>query len=237
MGTFLAEWRRSCVIVHVTDGAPRSGDDARNAGCATPTEYAGLRRREFDRALNAAGIVSASTVCLECPDQQATWHIADYARFLAGLFEEVASPVVFTHPYEGGHPDHDAAAAAVHAATLLAKNRPGLLEFASYHAGAGGMECERFLQEDGIPVWNRCLTREQHEWKKQVLAQYRSQTRVLAQFPLSREPVRVAPVYDFSRAPHAGTLYYERFDWGVQGDKWRALAGRAFKDLGITCVC
>ena len=237
LGVFLAEWAQPCVIVHLTDGAPRSGGDAWNAGCATPGEYAALRRQEFNEALNTAGIIAASTVCLDYPDQQAAWHIAVYARFLARLFEQMESPLVFTHPYEGGHPDHDATAAAVHAATLLAKNRPRLLEFASYHAGAGGMECERFLDEEAISVWDRRLTREQQEWKKNVLAQYRSQTRVLAQFPLSREPMRVAPVYDFSQPPHPGALYYERFDWGVRGDEWRALASRAFQDLGIACVC
>jgi N-acetylglucosamine malate deacetylase 2 len=241
MGVLMARWKWPCVIAHLTDGAPESGDDARRAGCATPREYAALRRREFERALEVAGIKAISTICSECPDQRATFRIADHARFLARIFEDVFQqqdrPIIFTHPYEGGHPDHDATAAAVHAAAQLSKPGLKLFEFAGYHAGADGMECECFLGEDGAAPPHRPLTGEEREWKRKVLAEYSSQTPVLSQFPLRYEPVRIAPAYDFSCPPHAGKLYYERFDWGVCGDEWCAAAGRAFRDLGIACVC
>jgi LmbE family N-acetylglucosaminyl deacetylase len=236
LGVLLPVLEPPCAIVHVTDGAPRSGDDARNAGCATWQQYAALRRREFERALAAAGAPSATTICLDCPDQQAVFRIADHAARLAAIFDELRPSVVFTHAYEGGHPDHDATAAAVHAAVRLLKAPVPLTEFAGYHAGAAGMECECFL-ENGADVVPRLLTARESQWKRAVLNCYASQARVLAQFPLRREPLRPASRYDFARPPHEGTLYYDRFGWGVHSTEWREIAGRSFRDLGIPCEC
>jgi N-acetylglucosamine malate deacetylase 2 len=232
-GVFLAASQQSRTIVHVTDGAPRSGDDARAAGCGTWQEYAALRRREFGRALKA-GRIEAATVCAGYPDQEAAWHIAELAHCLAALFRREPQPTVITHPYEGGHPDHDATAAAVHAAASLSGTGPEVLEFASYHAGPSGMECECFFgDEKRYPP----LTESERAWKRAVLSEYRSQARVVEKFPLLYEPLRKAPEYDFSRPPHAGSLYYERFSWGMDPAEWRRLARDAFRTLGIPCVC
>jgi LmbE family N-acetylglucosaminyl deacetylase len=236
LGVHLPILESPCAIVHVTDGAPRSGDDARNAGCATWEEYAALRRREFEQALAAAGVSGSIPLCLDCPDQQAVFHIADHAARLAAIFDEFRPSVVFTHAYEGGHPDHDATAAAVHAAMRTMKAPCTLAEFAGYHAGAAGMECECFL-ENGTDVSPRPLTRRESRWKRELLNCYASQARVLSQFPLRYEPLRLASQYDFARPPHEGQLYYDRFDWGIHSTEWRELAGRAFRSLGIPCVC
>ena len=45
------------------------------------------------------------------------------------------------------------------------------------------------------------------------------------------ERFRPAPNYDFTRPPHAGQLFYEKFNWGMTGEQWRALAGRALQRL------
>jgi LmbE family N-acetylglucosaminyl deacetylase len=142
--------------------------------------------------------------------------------------------VVFTHPYEGGHPDHDATAAAVHAAGRLAHEADiSIVEFASYHAGPAGFECERFLDPQHGLLDTQPLGRQEREHKRAILACYGSQKAVLAQFPLEREPLRAAPDYNFSRPPHSGTLYYEHFDWGITGAQWRDLAEQAFRQLRL----
>ncbi len=227
---------RQFAVIHVTDGAPRSGDDVRAAGCATWQEYAALRRRELEKALDAAGGSDYASLCLGYPDQEAVFHVPELAVRLAEMFERLCPAIVFTHAYEGGHPDHDASAAAVHAAVGLLKAPCKIAEFTGYHAGANGMECECFL-EDGVDIAPRPLTYRESQWKRALLNCYPSQARVLAQFPLRHEPTRPAPLYDFTRAPHDGALYYERFDWGMNPAEWRTLARRAFRDLGMSCVC
>ncbi|HVW10467.1 MAG TPA: PIG-L family deacetylase [Bryobacteraceae bacterium] len=235
MAVFLASLRAPCAIIHVTDGAPRTGGDARDAGCATWREYADLRRRELECAL-AFSRIPAATLCLHCPDQRAAWHIARHAKLLARIFDSGEFPAVFTHPYEGGHPDHDATAAAVHAAAALAKRRPALFEFTSYHAGARGIECECFLG-DNAESPSALLTAAAQAWKRRVIDCFRSQSRVLSQFPLRYEPLRAAPLYDFSRPPHPGEPWYQNFQWGVDASQWLKLASCAFRELGISCVC
>ncbi len=234
LGCHLPGMRRLAAIVHVTDGAPRRGDDVQHAGCTRWEDYAALRREEFERALALSGGRSGRNICLQCPDQQASFRIAELARDLARLFAELSPDVVFTHAYEGGHPDHDATAAAVHAAARLAPEADiSILEFASYHAGANGFECERFLEPQQGVLDAQPLSGEQREQKRAIFACYASQKGVLEQFPLEREPLRAAPEYDFSLPPHSGTLYYEHFDWGVTGAEWRVLATQAFRQLGL----
>ena len=236
MGTLVPLLNRRFTVIHVTDGAPRSGSDVSNSGCATWQEYAALRRAEFEKALTAAGGSDHPTVCLNCPDQQAAFRIADHVRDLAEMFDKLRPSFVFTHAFEGGHPDHDAIAAAVHGAIYLRRPHCTLMEFTGYHAGPNGMECECFL-ENPTDVLPRPLNSRQIEWKREVLSCYASQARVLAQFPLKFEPLRLAPQYDFLQPPHQGCLYYEHFDWGVNGAEWRRLAEQAFRDLKIPCVC
>jgi LmbE family N-acetylglucosaminyl deacetylase len=236
LATALPNLREPLTLVHITDGAPRSGNDPRNAGCATWKEYAALRRAEVECAMEAAGVEYLSRFAMDCPDQEATFCIAQNATLLAEILKEIGPAFIFTHAYEGGHPDHDATSATVHAALKLLNWPCTLLEFTSYHMGPNGFECECFL-DGGPDVWLRPLNEEERRWKRDVLDRYRSQREVLAQFPLNNEPIRLAPHYDFSRSPQPRSLYYEMFNWGVDGHTWRQEAREAFRDLGISCVC
>src|SRR3954452_6783766 len=95
-------------IVHVTDGAPRDLGDARRLGFETTEAYAAARHRELETAMALAGIGSDALIGLGVPDQEAAHHLAAVAIRLADLFCEKRIEIVFTHAYEGGHPDHDA---------------------------------------------------------------------------------------------------------------------------------
>src|SRR2546421_11036441 len=94
LGALLPKFRHPFAVVPVTDGPPRSGDDARHAGCATWQEYSALRRHELERALAAAGTADATTLCLDCPDQESTLRIADHARRLAEIFKRLRPSIV-----------------------------------------------------------------------------------------------------------------------------------------------
>jgi hypothetical protein len=66
-----------------------------------------------------------------------------------------------------------------------------------------------------------------------MIAAHASQQRVLAPFATDVERFRPAPAYDFTRPPNGGRLYYERYAWGMTGERWRTLANDALKQLEL----
>jgi LmbE family N-acetylglucosaminyl deacetylase len=228
---------RRLLLVHTTDGAPRNLEDARAAGFSTAADYAAARRRELDAALAAGGVARAERAGLGAADQGASLRMADLARALAALLERHGARAVLTHPYEGGHPDHDAVAfCARAAASLLARgggSAPEVAEMAFYHAGPEGWAVGRFLPGGGPSPTVVALTGEERARKRAMLDAFATQAATLAQFPLGDEAFRAAPRYDFTAPPHAGTLLYERFPWGMDGPRWRCLAAEAARGLGL----
>src|ERR1700750_195755 len=133
LGLRLGGFRRLRAIVHVTDGAARNLGDIERAGADTWQEYAALRRRELDAAIQEAGALPFRKICLWCPDPQAVYRMRRNANRLAGLFLRFRPRYVLTHSYEGGHPDHDSIAAAVQLAIKQLRSRrirpPVIVEF------------------------------------------------------------------------------------------------------------
>lgn len=242
---------RSAHLLHLTDGAPRDGVDARAAGFDDIAAYARARRCELERALGLVGIGSHRLYTLGLPDKTVSDHLAAVARHVHDLLLSIRPEIVLTHSYEGGHPDHDAAAFAVHAACALlekgrtaedggtrprprprAAHKPFVVEFPSYHAGPDGMVVGRFLDETGSRVL--VLSDAERELKRKLVECFITQQRMLSQFPLEVEWYRPAPSYDFTAPPHAGRLWYEWLDWGITGERWRERAASALDDLGLT---
>lgn len=202
------------LLVHVTDGAPPA--DAARLGFAGTEAYADARRAELKAALAAAGS-RAVPVTLGLPDQGATERMHHLAGVLGALLREHEADCVVTHPYEGGHPDHDAVAFAV------ARGWPGaIVEMTSYHANPDGTLCAHaFL--DGEGALHIDLSPAEQARKRRMFACFRTQSEVLAGFGVEHEAYRPAPGYDFRRPP-APAVYYDQFPWGMKSDRWRALA-------------
>ena len=234
------QFPRLCDLIlwHVTDGAPRNGRDAATQGFATRGAYAEARRRELAAALRLAGRDPSCARSLGIPDQEAAYHLPEIAHGVAQAIRSTRPAVVVTHPYEGGHPDHDATAFGVHAALHLLRRvgeaTPPLLEMTSYHAGPQGIAVGRFLPAEGCMPTLLPLSDEAREHKRRMLACFATQQAMLRYFPATEvEPLRVAPAYDFCVPPHPGTLFYEGFDWGMTGAHFRALAARSGAALGL----
>ena len=211
---------RNLQLVHVTDGAPRNLADAVAHGFPDAASYAAARRGELQRALAIAG---ASPRCIElgAADQGTSERLV---TLTLALRDAVAGCVaVLTHPYEGGHPDHDSAAFIAHHAGLP------MLEFASYHAAGDGMAIGRFLP--GPEPVTLVLTDAERTRKRAMLDAFATQAATLQPFGVEQEVFRVAPSYDFTSAPHDGTLHYERYQWGMTGERWRTLAAEAHRAL------
>lgn len=224
-------------LLHLTDGAPRDGRDAAAAGFETREAYAAARRREMIAAVALAGIPIERCIEVGQVDQEASLHLDRLACRLADWIGETRPDFILTHPYEGGHPDHDAAAFAVHAARrLLAREgwpAPNVAEFTSYHLRDGVFAAGVFLPAEGFEESAVPLSEAERELKARMFACFATQRQVLSAFRIETERFRPAPAYDFTRPPHPGPLHYESFDWGMTGARWRGLAGEALRTLGL----
>ena len=239
---------RRLLLIHVTDGAPRGLGDAAREGFAGAAQYAAARARELDAALALSGGCQVR-VMLGVPDQEATASVPAITARLRELFAAHGTRSVLTHCYEGGHPDHDAVAMAVHAAGAA------VFEFAGYHADAfGKLETGVFLKpapaggrglgEGGstsdalglaapatlTPALSRpreketdaivVLVGEELQRKRAMLACFHTQREILSRFDPAIERFRLAPAYDFAQPPHPGRLLYEEWGW-MTGAAWR----------------
>lgn len=225
-------------FVYVTDGAPRDLRDAEAAGCRTREAYAVRRRGELYSGLESVGVPASAIEFLGHGDQEASVELARLSWRMEILLGEHVPDLVLTHPYEGGHPDHDATAFAVHSAVQRIRTRGGpvpvLGEFTSYHLREDRWEFGVFLPAPGNEVLTVHLTDEERRLKRRLMGCHESQQEVLRSIPIETERFRVAPDYDFSAPPHAGELLYERYRWGMTGAHWRETARAALAELEQT---
>lgn len=205
-------------LIQLTDGAPRSA--------GAPEDYRTKREGECRAALARLGIGHLERVTYAIPDQEAAFALEPATRAL--VRDLATADVVFTHAYEGGHPDHDAAAFAVQwACDLLAARgqpAPARFEFASYHACDGDRVAGRFWPDRTCPEVVARLSPEALRLKRCALDCYRSQADVIAWFEPDPERYRPAPCYDFSRPPAPQSALYDHFGWPMTSHLWRELA-------------
>jgi N-acetylglucosamine malate deacetylase 2 len=224
-------------VVHVTDGAPRTPADARRAGFTDWPDYAAARRREVAAAMSLAGIPPEALVALDIADQGASEAMASAARSIAVLWAGREIRTVFSHAFEGGHPDHDASSFAVHAAArLLARDGeapPSIVEMPLYRAGPSGFAMQDFVPDETRPQVVVELDEAALALKRRMLAAHATQWYLLQRFASRREFFRRAPDYDFTHPPNDGAIHYERQDWGMTWPRWRDLAAAASRELGL----
>jgi len=210
---------RDVYIVHLTNGAPQGSD----AG------YGPARRAELQAALAVAGIGAERTIALDMTDQECSLHLREAVAELSRIMARLRPAVVYTHPYEGGHPDHDSAAWATRTALRAARTKAILKEFTSYHNGSpessdAWLKTGAFLRGSAEAPQACVLCDAQRERKQRMFDCFESQREMLRNFPIGIEMVRNAPCYDFRSAPHPGTLFYETQPWRNTGAEWRARA-------------
>jgi N-acetylglucosamine malate deacetylase 2 len=215
---------RNALVVQVTDGAPADMADALAVGCSSRAEYAALRHRELKNALALCGV--SDTIELNIPDQEAAFDLNLLTEQLETLVRDHKPEYIITVPYEGGHPDHDATAFAVHQACARLAFSPAIIEMLSYHSENGSCVMDRFLEESST-ILRVPLSSREVEFKKRLFQCFASQARVLKWFRTDLEKFRLAPSYNFSRPPHDGQLYYEMFPWGMTSQRWCELASHA----------
>jgi LmbE family N-acetylglucosaminyl deacetylase len=223
-------------IIVATNGAPLNIAEARCHGCSSTQSYAELRSEELCRAMALARVPQRNIIELGMSDQGAVRHLADLARSIYYLLAAQEIRIVLTHAYEGGHPDHDATAFAVHAAAALrGRHRQPLwvIEMPFYRADGPHQAVQQFPARPVAPVTAIRLNDRERTLKRAMLAAYASQRQTLSSFSLEGEYFRPAAKQDFLSLPNNGTLLYERHDWGTTGEQWLALVEDAQHKLGL----
>jgi LmbE family N-acetylglucosaminyl deacetylase len=217
-------------VIYVTDGAPHDNKLWSADATGSREAYAALRRREAERALAHAGVPGGQITFLGAVDQEAIFSAGARADRVAEILMSWRADLLVTHPYEGGHPDHDAAALISQIAVSKLGKKPFFIEMTSYHARGNGCETGVFLNSDAAAEEIVELSEVERRRKAQMMEAHRSQRAVLSGFAIDRERFRVAPFYDFSRPPHQGQLWYERMGWSMTGNRWRMLAAEALHE-------
>lgn len=205
------------VLIHVTDGAPDDLHDAHRLGFPTREAYAAARAAELDLALDALGY-RGERRAYDIRDKEVVHHLVAVERRLRDDLADAA--LVVTHPYEGGHPDHDACALAVSRAT-----RCPVVEFACYCEHDGERHFARFWP--GTDEATRAISTAEAARVQAALRAHASQADCFGSWRPAEERWRDAPAYDFAAPPPpAGTLY-DGFGWTLTSAAWRRAAAGA----------
>lgn len=222
-------------VLHVTDGAPRDMQDAKAAGFEARDDYARARREECLAALAIANVPHDRVVDLEITDQRASSCLADLTRKIATFLQQSAPDIVVTHPYEGGHPDHDATAFATHAALRLMKlngfKPPALFEMGLHPSEDFKAKVPDFLPGTEGETTTLLLDERAIEMKQRMFACFETQRESLDVSPIGPEKFRQPVAYDFTAPPQTGKLHYEKFDWAPTRQEWQSLACDALANL------
>ncbi|MBW8876080.1 MAG: PIG-L family deacetylase [Acidobacteria bacterium] len=231
-----------CRLLHLTDGATREARFVEGF-VGTREEYAAARRSELASAMAVAGVGPERLFRVEgVVDQEACLALPRLAREVARLCRELRPGIVLTLAYEGGHPDHDAAAFVVHAAVELLRRQgedaPEIVEMPLYHARPGTTRGDDLVKQQFLPspgeAVRRELAPEERDLKLRMCDCFTTQRHIVAWFlPPIHESFRRAPAYDFTRPPHAGKLQYELWSFPVTGERWRELAREASGELRL----
>jgi LmbE family N-acetylglucosaminyl deacetylase len=235
-GALLRRLARAGVIC-VTDGAPRRGNFARDAGFDNWMDFAAARHREAETALALLDREIAPTHNLRVADQEAVFNLVAATRHLAHWILAGFTHVV-THAYEGGHPDHDSVAFCVHAACALVTNErktpPIIVEAPLYSAPGGKLVRNKFIPHgDAGPVSTFKLSSAEQNLKRRMFDCHVTQRNVFAGFDVTEEKFRQAPRYHFSDAPHPGDAGYNQYMRPFTGRMWRHHAWRAMHELDL----
>ena len=214
-------------VAILTDGAPRSERFRSALPSVTRSEYAAIRRQEALQALACASISPDRVHHFDCIDQEVIHHVPELVPRFAEILRQSQIDRLVTHAYDGGHPDHDAAALIAHLALSTLKRDknevPTLFEMALYHGREGSLVTGEFLNHSPHEIVLE-LTPCERELKQRMLACYTSQQDVLRSFGVEVERLRPALSYDFTEAPHSGELWYEHLDFPTRGTEWRESA-------------
>jgi N-acetylglucosamine malate deacetylase 1 len=173
------------------------------------SRYAALVARRRDEARLAAERLGIETLHFsDRPSRRLKNHLTEAAAELRRALAQSAAELVWAPAWEGAHQDHDTANFL--AARVIEKTP--VWEFAEYNYAGGKVRSQCFIDERGDETALR-LSPQEAAKKRALLALYRSERGNLKHIRSDIESFRPLPAHEYARAPHAGTLFRERFHW------------------------
>jgi LmbE family N-acetylglucosaminyl deacetylase len=219
-------------IVNTTDSVTTERA-ARRKGFRNRAHYAAVRRRELHDAL-AIGGITAECLNLSFRDRRLSFEMGEATQAILRILERFPPDIVLTHAYEGGHLDHDATCFAVHSAMRRRMIEIPIWEFAGYHQQGAQFVPGQFPNDNGPLALTVHLNNEQLSIKQKMLSAFKVPEDGIKLFSLQSESFRIAPHYDFTRAPFSGKLLYEKNSFWPEGRLWRAVAAsEQWRDLRV----
>lgn len=168
---------------------------------------AARRRAEADRAADRLGVAIAGRSSR--PARHLWRELAAAEQEIRAAIAAVAADQLWVPAFEGGNPDHDGVNAI---ASRLATEGISVLEFAEYNLAGGAANSHAFPAPNGTETVLTLSPAEQAA-KRAAIAFYASERGNLGYVGVEREALRPLATYDYDRPPHAGKLWYARFQW------------------------
>ena len=222
-------------ILHVTDGIGVELDQRGQASLQESAHQAERIHEESVAALRLANVPEDKVIDFALPQYALSQRLTYLTRKITSFLQQSRANIILTHPYEGGHPDHDAIAFATHAALRILNENgfkpPDVFEMALYPSGKPVAKVPEFLSRIDSESTTLLLDERSQKLKERMYACLRSQRDVAMASPSNFERFRRPPLYDFTRPPQDGKLHYGRFDWAISPDEWQALSTQALSQL------
>lgn len=196
----------SVVVLFLTDGLPEAEALWPWRRRARPRMVA-KRRAEAERVATELGLAAA--IFLDIPSRRLKDRLGEALAAVRAVLAAQAIDAVWVPAYEGGHQDHDAAS------FLASRLRPQLPVFEAplYNFAEGAVRSQCFLSPPGPAAELVTLASEERVEKRRLLALYASERGNLDYVEIAREALRPQPDHDYSRPPHPGKTFYQRFQW------------------------
>ncbi len=184
-------------VICLTDG--RKGQESKKK--IPEDKFAELRIKESKKALNE---LNASYEFLRIFDQALASNpfVIDWL-YLA--IKKLSPDFLLVPPYEGAHPDHDAAHLfAIIASRNIGFSRANIIEYASYNNYSGKFNVQKFIPKETREFILKPRPNEQKRWLD-IMGIFKSQISLQNKYVLlsKNEKYRVLPKYDYSRLPYS----------------------------------
>lgn len=191
--------------VYLTSGVPASA----GSWFGGRYKYGQNVARRWEEATEVARVLGLSLAGRQTiPSRQLKSHLKGSLRWVRNQAYALRPDRIWVPAYEGGHQDHDVA----NFIGGQLKADFDVWEFSEYNYAEKRVQGQRFIHPNGTESI-LTLDASESKAKKQNLLRYRSEQKNLSYVSLERESFRPLADYDYTKRPHRGTCFYERFHW------------------------